>query len=37
MWKKRKEMKSLTRVDKEEIFRWFERFGISAREISLKE
>jgi len=37
MWKKRKEMKSLTRVDKEEILSWFERFGISAREISLKE
>jgi hypothetical protein len=37
MWKKRKEMESLTRVNREEILSWFERFGISAREISLKE
>ncbi len=37
MWKKRKEMKKLTRVSKEEILSWFYRFGISAREISLKE
>jgi GT2 family glycosyltransferase len=37
MWKKRKEMKKLTRVNKEEILGWFHRFGISAREISLKE
>jgi len=37
MWKKRREMKKLTRVDKGEILSWFKRFGISAREISLKE
>jgi len=37
MWKKRKEMKKLTRVSREEILSWFNRFGISAREISLKE
>jgi GT2 family glycosyltransferase len=37
MWKKRKEIRKLTRVDKEEILEWFERFGINAREISLKE
>jgi GT2 family glycosyltransferase len=37
MWKKRKEMKKLTRVNKKEILSWFNRFGISAREISLKE
>jgi GT2 family glycosyltransferase len=37
MWKKRKGMKRLTRVNKEEILSWFNRFGISAREISLKE
>jgi len=37
MWKKRKEMKKLTRVSREEILSWLNRFGISAREISLKE
>ena len=37
MWKKRKEMKKLTRVNRAEILNWFNRFGISAREISLKE
>ena len=37
MWKKRKEMKKLTRVNPEEILSWFNRFRISAREISLKE
>jgi GT2 family glycosyltransferase len=37
MWKKRREMKKLTRVDKVEILSWFNRFGISAKEISLKE
>ena len=37
MWKKRKEMKKLTRVNRAEILDWFNRFGISAREISLKE
>lgn len=37
MWQKRKEMRKLTRVNQEEILSWFNRFGISAREISLKE
>ena len=37
MWEKRKEMKKLTRVNEGEIVSWFSRFGISAREISLKE
>jgi GT2 family glycosyltransferase len=37
MWEKRKEMKKLTRVSKEEIRGWFTRFGISGREIALKE
>ncbi len=37
MWRKRKEMKKMIRVSKEEILNWFNRFGISAREISLKE
>lgn len=37
MWKKRKEIKKLTRVNKKEVLSWFHRFGISAREISLKE
>lgn len=36
-WKKRKEIKKLTRVKEEEVRSWFERFGISAREISLKD
>jgi hypothetical protein len=37
MWKKRKEIKKLTRVKEKEILSWFKQFGISAREISLKE
>jgi GT2 family glycosyltransferase len=37
MWKKRKKIKELTRVKKKEIVSWFKRFGISVREISLKE
>jgi GT2 family glycosyltransferase len=37
MWKKRNEMKKLTRVSNEEIRGWFTRFGISGREIALKE
>jgi GT2 family glycosyltransferase len=37
MWKKRKKIKKLTRVNEKEILSWFKRFGISAREISLKE
>jgi GT2 family glycosyltransferase len=37
MWKKRKEMEKLTRVNQEEILSWFNRFRISAKEISLKE
>lgn len=37
MWRKRKEMKKLIRVSKEEILNWFDRFGISARKISLQD
>jgi len=37
MWKKRREIKRRTRVSEKEIRSWFRRFGISAREISLKE
>jgi len=37
MWKKRKEIRKLTRVNEKEILSWFKRFGISAREVSLKE
>jgi GT2 family glycosyltransferase len=37
MWKKRNDMKKRTRVSEREIRSWFFRFGMSAREISLKE
>jgi len=37
MWRKRKDIQKFTRVPKSEIFDWFHRFGISAREIALKE
>ena len=37
MWRKRKEMEKLIRVSKEEILNWFDRFGISARKISLQD
>jgi GT2 family glycosyltransferase len=37
MWKKRKEGRRWTRVREREIRSWFHRFGISAREISLKD
>lgn len=37
MWRKRKAMKKLTRVSKEEIRNWFHRFGLSARKISLQD
>jgi GT2 family glycosyltransferase len=37
MLQKRREAKKLTRVSQKEIFSWFQRFGISAREISLKD
>lgn len=37
MWRKRKAVKKLTRVDAEEILSWFNRFGISVQEISLKD
>ena len=37
MWRKRKEMKKLIRVSREEILNWFVRFGISARRISLQD
>ncbi len=36
MWKKRKLLKTLRKVSYGEIFRWFKRFGLSAREISLR-
>jgi hypothetical protein len=37
MWKKRKQLKALRRVSYGEIFSWFKRFGLSAREISLRD
>lgn len=37
MWKKRKMLRSLRKVSYGEIFNWFERFGISAKEISLRD
>jgi GT2 family glycosyltransferase len=37
MWKKRKKLKPLRRVTYGEIFRWFKQFGISAKEISLRD
>ena len=37
MWEKRKRLKVLKRVSYGEIFSWFKRFGISAKEISLRD
>jgi GT2 family glycosyltransferase len=37
MWKKRRILKGLRKVSYGEMFSWFERFGISAREISLRD
>jgi GT2 family glycosyltransferase len=37
MWEKRKRLKVLRRVSYGEIFSWFKRFGISAKEISLRD
>ena len=37
MWKKRKMLRSLKKVSYGEIFSWFKRFGIKAREISLRD
>lgn len=37
MWSKRKEIKRITKVRKREFASWLKRFGISARELSLKE
>lgn len=37
MWRKRKEIRKLTKVSQKEIYSWFNQFGISAREISWKE
>jgi GT2 family glycosyltransferase len=37
MWKKRKILKVLRKVSYWEMFSWFERFGMSAREISLRD
>ncbi len=37
MWKKRKMLKALRKVSYGEIFSWFKRFGISAKEISLRD
>jgi len=37
MWEKRKRIKSLKKVPHDEIEDWFIRYGISAREIALKE
>jgi GT2 family glycosyltransferase len=36
MWKKRKMLRALRKVSYGEVFSWFKRFGISAREISLR-
>jgi GT2 family glycosyltransferase len=37
MWKKRKMLRPLCKVSYGEIFSWFQRFGIKAREISLRD
>jgi len=37
MWKKRREIRRRTRVSEAEVRSWFRRFGMSAREISLKD
>jgi GT2 family glycosyltransferase len=37
MWKKRKMLRPLKKVSYGEIFSWFKRFGIEAREISLRD
>ena len=37
MWEKRRKLSRLRKVSFEEIFCWFKRFGISAREISLRD
>jgi GT2 family glycosyltransferase len=37
MWKKRKMLRSLKKVSYGEFFSWFKRFGIDAREISLRD
>lgn len=37
MWKKRKRLRSLRKVSYGEIFSWFRRFGIRAKEISLRD
>lgn len=37
MWGKRRKLRPLRKVTYEEIFHWFKRFGISAKEISLRD
>jgi GT2 family glycosyltransferase len=37
MWRKRRQLKALRKVSYGEIFRWFKRFGLGAREISLRD
>jgi len=37
MWKKRRKSKALRKISYGEIFTWFKRFGINAREISLRD
>lgn len=37
MWKKRNRLKAFRKVSYGEIFSWFKRFGMSAREISLRD
>jgi GT2 family glycosyltransferase len=37
MWKKRKRLRSLRKVSYGEIFSWFRRFGIKAKEISFRD
>jgi len=37
MWKKRRTLRALRRVSYGEIFSWFRQFGITAKEISLRD
>jgi GT2 family glycosyltransferase len=37
IWRKRKEIRKFKRVSNKEIISWFDKYGISAREIALKE
>jgi len=37
IWRKRREIRKLKKISNEEIFSWFKKYGISARELALKE